>query len=212
MLIIKDLHIFDTKKTKTILSLPFLEVPQGSCCLIAGNSGSGKTMFLKTLANQHHEIAGNIIIENRIYESFTDQELSEMIQFLNQSYTLFTHLTVKDQLLQPLLLLRAIERKEALEKIKTYVDFLELKDHTEKYPHQLSGGQRQRFALIQKLLLEPKILLLDEPTSGLDKKNKGLMIKLLKKEQLSRNITILMASHDKEIVETEFITQKYYLI
>lgn len=211
MIMIKDLTIFDTAQTKIILTISQLEVSKGSCCLIGGNSGTGKTMLLKTLGNQHQAFAGNILIKDRIYESFSDNELVHLIQFLNQSYTLFSHLTAEMQLIQPLILLRKNTKKEAKEKIDFYTTYLELQNHKTKYPQELSGGQRQRFALIQKLLLEPEILLLDEPTSGLDKKSKERVLLLLQEEQQKKNMTILITSHDKEIIESNLITQKFLL-
>lgn len=211
MIIIKDLAIFNTARTKLILTIFQLEVSQGSCCLIGGNSGTGKTMLLKTLGNQHQAFAGNILIKDRIYESFSDNELVRLIQFLNQSYTLFSHLTAEMQLIQPLMLLRKNTEKEAKEKIDFYTSYLELQNQKTKYPEELSGGQRQRFALIQKLLLEPEILLLDEPTSGLDKKSKEQVLLLLQEEQKKKNMTIFITSHDKEIIESNLITQKFLL-
>lgn len=209
MVIIKDLHIFDTNQTKLILYIAQLEIERGSCCLIEGNSGTGKTMLLKTLANQHHSFAGNILINERIYESFDNTELVKLIQFLNQTYTLFSHLSALEQLMQPLMLLKKNTKKEASEKINFYVDYLGLKDHLNKLPSQLSGGQRQRFALIQKILLEPELLLLDEPTSGLDTKNKELVLRLLKTEQNRNNLTIIMTSHDRDVAESDCVTQKF---
>lgn len=153
---IKDLTIFDTAQTKLILTISQLEVSQGSCCLIGGNSGTGKTMLLKTLGNQHQAFAGNILIKDRIYESFSHNELVHLIQFLNQSYTLFSHLTAEMQLIQPLVLLRKNTEEQAKEKIDFYTTYLELQNHKTKYPQELSGGQRQRFALIQKTIIRTR--------------------------------------------------------
>lgn len=211
MIIIKDLTIFDTAQTKLILTISQLEISRGDCCLIGGNSGTGKTVLLKTLANQHQSFAGNILIKERMYESFSDNELVSLIQFLNQGYTLFSHLSAEMQLIQPLVLLRKNTEQEAKEKANFYISSLDLQDHTTKHPHELSGGQRQRFALIQKLLLEPEILLLDEPTSGLDKKSKERVLLLLQQEQKKKNMTILITSHDKDIIESNLITQKFLL-
>lgn len=153
-------------------------------------------MLLKTIANQHQFFAGNILIKERIYESYTDNELPLLIQFLDQSYSLFSHFTAEEQLMHPLLKIKKLTQKLLKKEFPYYLRILKMEEHIKKFPNQLSGGQRQRLALIQKLIMDPKILLLDEPTSGLDKKSKQIVMNLLQEE--IKNTTILITSHDPE--------------
>lgn len=200
MILIKDLSIFNESQDLLILTISQLEISAQSILLIQGNSGTGKSMFLKTLANQHRFFAGNIIIKNKIFEAYTLQEFSKIIQFVNQNYVLFPHLTAYEQLIDPLCIIANKTKKEADEIVISYLDSLHLTAHKDKYPRELSGGQRQRIAIIQKLILEPDILLLDEPTSGLDQESKQLLISLLQKKN-KKGLTIVVASHDSDVID-----------
>jgi polar amino acid transport system ATP-binding protein len=196
MIIIKDLIIYNEYKNKILVNINQLIINDAATLIIKGNSGSGKTIFLKTLAYEHRHFAGNIVINEKIFESYTEKEYFKIVQFVNQAYPLFTHLTAYEQLIHVLLYIKKEELIIAKEKVKEKLSLLNLWEHRDKYPAQLSGGQRQRFAILQKTLLNPKYLLLDEPTSGLDNAAKKELLQYLLEEK-KMGMTLIISSHDQ---------------
>jgi polar amino acid transport system ATP-binding protein len=199
MIIIKDLIIYNEFKNKILVHIEELSIPHQSILILKADSGKGKSILLKTLANEYTHFAGNILFNNKIFESYTDSSFSATVQFLSQSYPLFLNMTVFEQLFNVLLHIKREEELAIADKIKITLTKLNLWAQRDKYPYQLSGGQRQRIALIQKILLAPKYLLLDEPTSGLDKTSKFEVLHFLLEEN-RKGMTLIIASHDQEAI------------
>ena len=210
MIIIKDLLIYNEFKNKILVHIDQLCIENKSILIIKADSGKGKTIFLKTLANEHNHFAGNIIIENKILESYSDAIFFNLIQFVSQSYPLFNNMTVYEQLMHVLFYIKNEERLIIKNKINNILLKLNLLDQKDKYPYQLSGGQRQRIAIIQKTLLFPKYLLLDEPTSGLDRNSKFEILNFLLEEN-QKGMALIIASHDQETINF-FDNKKIYTL
>jgi ABC-type polar amino acid transport system ATPase subunit len=124
---------------------------------------------------------------------------AHLVQFVDQHYPLFFHMTVMEQLTHPLIY---AFKKEEVVAIETATDLLHqmgLYADRNKYPSELSGGQRQRIAILQKILLKPSYLFLDEPTSGLDRNNKFLLLRLLQ-SYFDSGMKIILSSHDFETI------------
>jgi polar amino acid transport system ATP-binding protein len=199
MIIIKDLIIYNEEKNKILVIVNKLIINDGEILIIKGDSGKGKTLFLRTLAYEHEYFAGSIIINNKIFESYKDKEFFLLIQFVSQSYPIFNNMTCYEQIIHLLVYVKGILFIIAKNLVRDEFIKLNLWNHRNKYSSQLSGGQRQRVAIIQKTILEPKYLLLDEPTSGLDKVAKLELLNFLLALQ-AEGMTLIISTHDLEVI------------
>lgn len=177
-----------------------LHVEEGSFCTIVGASGCGKSTFLRLLLSQERPTSGTIELDGTPLppEPTPDRGI------VFQKYSVFPHLTVRDNLIladelaqSPRLgKLFGTKRKQAYAKIESVLDHIGLAQAKDRYPSQLSGGMQQRLAIAQALLKEPKILLLDEPFGALDPGIRLDMHGLIMDLWRTRNMTIFMVTHD----------------
>ncbi len=132
---------------------------------IIGPSGAGKSTLLKIIAGLEHPDRGTVHIDDRIVN-----KPSPEVGYLFQDYRLFPWLTVKENVMFPLkvLKLKASKIESLYERALYYMEILGIIDKADAYPHELSGGLKQRVALCRALCTSPKVLLLDEPSSALD--------------------------------------------
>ena len=172
-----------------------LAVAQGEFVTILGPSGSGKTTLLSLIAGLNKPTAGRIFIGGRDVTEATAQERNIGLVF--QSYALFPHMTVLENVLFPLGVRKitgSAARTRALEALKLVrLDGLE-----DRRPSQLSGGQQQRVALARAIVFKPDILLLDEPLGALDRKLREELQVELKQLQRTLGVTTLLVTHDQE--------------
>jgi putative spermidine/putrescine transport system ATP-binding protein len=172
-----------------------LAVAQGEFVTILGPSGSGKTTLLSLIAGLNRPTSGRIFIGGRDVTEATAQERNIGLVF--QSYALFPHMTVLENVLFPLSVRKitgAAARSRALESLKLVrLDGLE-----GRRPSQLSGGQQQRVALARAIVFKPDILLLDEPLGALDRKLREELQVELKQLQRTLGVTTLLVTHDQE--------------
>jgi len=172
-----------------------LAVAQGEFVTILGPSGSGKTTLLSLIAGLNRPTSGRIFIGGRDVTEATAQERNIGLVF--QSYALFPHMTVLENVLFPLALRKitgAAARRQALEALKLVrLDGLE-----GRRPSQLSGGQQQRVALARAVVFKPDILLLDEPLGALDRKLREELQVELKQLQRTLGVTTILVTHDQE--------------
>lgn len=199
MIIVKDLHIYNPQMTVLLLNIPELIIEDGSVYFFRGDSGRGKTLLLKTLTNQYSFFSGNIIIDELLLESYNYMRFAHLVQFVDQHYPLFLHMTVMEQLTHPLIYAFKKEEIVAVEMATDALHQMGLYADRNKYPSELSGGQRQRIAILQKILLKPNYLFLDEPTSGLDRNNKFHLLRLLQ-SYFDSGMKIILSSHDFETI------------
>jgi putative spermidine/putrescine transport system ATP-binding protein len=172
-----------------------LAVAQGEFVTILGPSGSGKTTLLSLIAGLNRPTSGRIFIGGRDVTEATAQERNIGLVF--QSYALFPHMTVLENVLFPLGVRKitgAAARSQALEALKLVrLDGLE-----GRRPSQLSGGQQQRVALARAIVFKPDILLLDEPLGALDRKLREELQVELKQLQRTLGVTTILVTHDQE--------------
>ena len=146
-----------------------LKVNQGERIVICGPSGSGKSTLIRCINRLEEHQKGNIIVNDT--ELTGDLKNLEKIRsevgMVFQSFNLFPHLSVLENLTAASIWVRGLPKKEA-EEMALKVTHAQILDQAQKFPGQLSGGQQQRVAIARSLCMEPKIMLFDEPTSALD--------------------------------------------
>ena len=172
-----------------------LAVAQGEFVTILGPSGSGKTTLLSLIAGLNRPTAGRIFIGGRDVTDAPAQERNIGLVF--QSYALFPHMTVLENVLFPLGVRKingAAARSQALEALK----LVRLDGLQDRRPSQLSGGQQQRVALARAIVFKPDILLLDEPLGALDRKLREELQVELKQLQRTLGVTTILVTHDQE--------------
>ena len=177
-----------------------LSVQKGEFVAIVGASGSGKSTLLHILGSVDKPTEGKVLIEGTDISTMNRTQAAifrrRKVGLVYQFYNLIPTLTVRKNILMPLLLDKRNPNKEYFEKI---VHSLGIEDKLEALPSQLSGGQQQRVAIARSLIYRPALLLADEPTGNLDRKNGEEIIDLLKLSNRSLEQTILLITHDEKI-------------
>ena len=169
-----------------------LEVNEGEYTAIMGESGSGKSTLLNMIATLDKPTSGKLYLNGddltQIKEKAAAAFRREHLGFVFQDFNLLDTISVKDNILLPLVLSRkSIKAAKPAEK-------LEITALLEKYPYELSGGQKQRVAVARAIITDPALLLADEPTGALDSKTSDQLLDIF--EQLNQNgQTILMVTH-----------------
>ncbi len=170
-----------------------IQIPQGEFLAITGSSGSGKTTILRILAGLEKG-NGTIKVDNQIWlnnqKSLPPQKRE--VGFLFQSYALFPHMTVLENLLYV---------KKDLELANYLLEITDLTNMQNRYPQSLSGGQKQRVALARAVIGRPKILCLDEPFSAIDYRIKDSLQKKLLSLHQEFKITTIMVTHNFQEIE-----------
>jgi len=172
-----------------------LELQQGELLALLGPSGCGKTTLLRTIAGLIEHESGKISIDERDITNLSPQKRNTALVF--QSYALFPHLSVADNILYGLKN-KGLSKKDMKTKLNKITKIVELEDYLDRHIHELSGGQQQRVALARALILEPDMLLFDEPLSNLDEKLRVNMRQEIRKIQKRLNITSIYVTHDQK--------------
>ena len=177
-----------------------LSVEQGEFVAIVGGSGSGKSTLLHILGSVDSPTEGKVLVEGTDISSMNRTQAAifrrRKVGLVYQFYNLIPTLTVRKNILMPLLLDKRKPNPEYFDKVITT---LGIADKLDFLPSQLSGGQQQRAAIARSLIYRPALLLADEPTGNLDQKNSREIIDLLKLSNRSLNQTILLITHDEKI-------------
>jgi phospholipid/cholesterol/gamma-HCH transport system ATP-binding protein len=174
-----------------------LDVYAGEILGIAGGSGSGKSVLLKTLTGLHRPKAGKVLLNGKPIESIGPTDKAALIGVLFQQGALFSSLTVAQNIMLPM---REhtdlpLEEQEKITAVKIELAGLPA-DSAVKYPSELSGGMVKRAALARALALDPRILFLDEPTSDLDSLTAGGIDALILQLNKGLGITVVIVTHD----------------
>jgi putrescine transport system ATP-binding protein len=172
-----------------------IAIPKGEIFALLGSSGCGKSTLLRMLAGFETPTSGQIYLEG--------QEISQLkpyerpINMMFQSYALFPHLTVWDNVAFGLRR-HGVPAAQLTERVERMLTLVQLKPYAKRKPHQLSGGQQQRVALARSLALEPKLLLLDEPLGALDRKLREQTQFELSNIIKNVGVTCVLVTHDQE--------------
>ena len=171
-----------------------LAIDQGEFVTLLGPSGSGKTTTLMMLAGFEEPTAGEIMIDGQPMLGRPPYRRNIGVVF--QSYALFPHMTVFDNVAYPLVM-RRVARAEIRQRVGRALELVRLGGLEARYPRQLSGGQQQRVALARALVFEPPLLLMDEPLGALDKKLREELQLEIKRVHREVGVTVIYVTHDQ---------------
>jgi sulfate transport system ATP-binding protein len=171
------------------------EAPSGKITSLLGPSGSGKSTVLRLVAGLEEPDEGRIAIDG--VDCTTAPARSRGVGFAFQSYALFHHMTVHDNVAFGLKI-RKTPKPEIEKRVDELLALVQLQDYGERFPNQLSGGQRQRIALARALATRPKVLLLDEPFGALDARVRVELREWLVQFQKKAQVTTILVTHDQE--------------
>lgn len=177
-----------------------LSVEKGEFVAVIGASGSGKSTLLHILGSVDQPTSGKVIVDGVDISAMNRTQAAifrrRKVGLVYQFYNLIPTLTVRKNILMPLLL---DKRKPNQEYFDQVVKTLGITDKLEALPSQLSGGQQQRATIARSLVYRPALLLADEPTGNLDQKNSREIIDMLKLSNRNLKQTILLITHDEKI-------------
>ena len=179
-----------------------LAIEKGAFVFIIGGSGSGKSTLIKMLYREEKPTKGQIIVGGLDVARLRNKKVYKLRRKLGivfQDYRLLPKLTVYENVAFALEVIGA-PRDEIRCKVLKALEDVGLKSKLHNYPHQLSGGEQQRVAIARAIVNDPKLLLCDEPTGNLDPEMSMEIMKVLEEINNNRGTTIIMVTHDKEIV------------
>ncbi|MBV6749715.1 ABC transporter ATP-binding protein [Pseudomonas chlororaphis] len=172
-----------------------LDIQEGEFLTFLGSSGSGKSTTLSMLAGFETPSSGEILVSGQSLVKVPPHKRD--IGMVFQRYSLFPHLSVRDNIAFPLTL-RKLSSEERERRVEAMLKLVQLETFAHRRPSQLSGGQQQRVAIARALVYEPRILLMDEPLGALDKKLREDLQDELRQLHRRLGITIVYVTHDQE--------------
>lgn len=191
-----DLTIKSRKICRRILQSISLDICEGECLGLVGESGSGKTSLANILAGLTKQTNGDVILSPRMKSPRSRSRSMQMI-FQNVSDSLNPKMTLRDIILEPLVISGMHKRSDVPARFKEIMDVIELPTSlASAYPKELSGGQKQRVSIGRSLIVRPKLLICDEPLSSLDSVRQAHIMKIFRKVKKEFEVTLLFISHD----------------
>lgn len=201
MIEVKDLHkSFGDEKILKGINFTF---ETGKTNLIIGQSGSGKSVFLKCMLGLFDVNRGTIEYDGKPYSSFTDEqkrELRKEIGMLFQGGALFDSMTVEENVMFPLRMFTKKKKKDLRDRVHEVLERVNLQDSGKKYPAEISGGMQKRVAIARAIVNKPKYLFCDEPNSGLDPHTATVIDNLIHDLTVEYDITTVVITHDMNSV------------
>ncbi|MFP8887492.1 MULTISPECIES: amino acid ABC transporter ATP-binding protein [Streptomyces] len=174
-----------------------LTIARGEVVVVIGPSGSGKSTLCRTINRLETIDSGTILIDGRPLPA-EGRELARLradVGMVFQSFNLFAHKTVLENVMLGQLKVRRVDKKAAEEKARSLLDRVGVANQADKYPAQLSGGQQQRVAIARALAMDPKVMLFDEPTSALDPEMINEVLEVM--QQLAQGgMTMVVVTHE----------------
>ena len=173
-----------------------LEIKDKEFIVLVGPSGCGKSTTLRMVAGLEEITKGELYIDNKLMNDIEPKDRDIAMVF--QSYALYPHMTVRQNMEFPLKL-RKMPKEEIKKKVDEAAEILGITEYLDRKPKALSGGQRQRVAICRALVTNPKLIVADEPTGNLDSKNSHEILSLFKELNEKEGVSILMVTHDSKI-------------
>lgn len=198
----------------TILQDVNLQVRPGESAVILGPSGAGKSTLLKAIVGLVPVQRGTVTLQDVSVDSAHAtarqlRALRKQISLVFQSYPMFIHKTVLQNLVEPLHLVHGLDHNAATELAQASLEKLRLHDKLHAYPHELSGGQKQRVSIARALTHQPKVILFDEPTSALDSDLVGEVVHTVHTLR-DMGIAVITVTHDP-VFASRIATHTYRL-
>ena len=210
MLILNAEHIYKTynhslvdkvhhEKENPVLKDVNLTVQMGDSIGIMGKSGCGKTTLLKILGTIDRATRGVVTYGGVSVKQISDSDIAELrrkrMGFVFQDYNLFSHLTVEENIMLPLILDKR-KPSEMRDKVFQNADFLNISSILKKYPYEISGGEKQRTAIARALVNDPQIIFGDEPTGNLDSASTTSIMNYLDDINRIKGKALVIVTHD----------------
>ena len=195
--IVKLAEVYKSFGSNQVLKGVSLEVAKGEMIAVIGASGSGKSTALRCIDRLETIDRGTIeVCGIRVDDPKVDlHQLRREVGIVFQSYNLFAHLTVEENIMLALRHVKKLGRDEARRVAMGVLDQVGLAQKADAYPEQLSGGQQQRVAIARSLAMSPKVMLFDEVTSALDPQLTGEVLRVM--EDLAKDgMTMLLVTHE----------------
>lgn len=183
----------------TVLDGVSLDAESGENLVIFGKSGTGKSVLLKCLVRLLEPDSGEIFVGGNNVLNMNPKELNEMRKFLGflfQGAALYDSMSVRENLMFPLIRNFKFTQKELNEKVTVALERVSLLEAIDKMPSELSGGMRKRIGLARSIITEPKLMLYDEPTTGLDPITSKEISQLIIDLQKELQMTSIVVTHD----------------
>jgi ABC-type lipoprotein export system ATPase subunit len=197
--IIKSFRLPSGEQTH-VLNIPSFILEHKEQIAIYGKSGSGKSTFLNIISGILKPDSGSVIVDNiditSLSESQRDKFRAKNFGFVFQTFNLLQGFTALENVLLGMTFAGKSNKKTATD----ILEYVGLKDKLKNKPAELSVGEQQRVAIARAVVNSPKIILADEPTANLDSKNSENVIELIKKVCEEKNISLVLVSHDKEVI------------
>ena len=181
-----------------------MEIEQGEFLMIMGKSGSGKTTLMNSLGFLDRFDDGVYLFNNEEVTHIDENKKSELrnkyMGFIFQQFHLIDSLTIGKNVELPLLYKGNVNKKTREELVLKYLTLVGLEEKIDRHPKELSGGQQQRIAIARALINDPYVIFADEPTGALDSET-GIQIMNILKELNKQGKTIIMVTHDVDLVD-----------
>ena len=184
----------------TVLESIDLSIKKGEVVVALGPSGCGKSTLLRCLNGLENIQRGDIKFRNKslINKDVNWKEIRQHIGMVFQSYDLFPHMTVIENIILGPIKVQKRDKSEVMEQAKQLLDRVGLFDRQDSYPRQLSGGQKQRIAIVRALCMNPDIMLFDEVTASLDPEMVREVLEVIL-GLAKQGMTMIIVTHDPQL-------------
>ena len=182
-----------------------LTIEEGAFLAIAGPSGSGKSTLLNLIGCIDTPSRGRLTVAGHLVNGRNADELAMLrarnIGFVFQTFNLLPVLTAEENVEYPLLQMEEVSRAERRERVRHFLEVVQLGKFARHRPNQLSGGQRQRVAIARALVTQPDLVLADEPTANLDHRTGEAILALMRDVNRRFGTTFVFSTHDRKVID-----------
>ncbi len=179
-----------------------LRVDEGEFVIIMGPSGSGKSTLLYLIGCLDKPTSGRVLIDGMDTSKLNDRKLTELrrdkIGFIFQQYHLIPTLTALENVELPMVF-KGVSKGKRMRRAEELLELVGLGEKKDRKPKELSGGEQQRVAIARALANEPSILLCDEPTGNLDTKSGKVVMDIIKRLNVEKDVTVVLVTHDPSL-------------